>query len=219
MQDTTFSRNLFADNTDDEILAILKLEKTILDSNKPLLRSQCEAMLLRTSTLLNLDAILMQTTTSQNNLGANTSRRVLHNEFFKDAWEIICGILTSALFKRPSYLVKSRVPLAVSVFRNLLFGLARVSDQNLCNITSGKNGHLHLNPQAFNLSQKELENMSHNLDRCLDLIRGDKLKEHFAGVAPYMIADILEAAFAGQVTVIPNVKKNLLSGMYKVCFI
>ena len=60
----------------------------------------------------------------------------------------------------------------------------------------------------------DLERMSHNLDRCLDLIRGDKLKDDFARVAPYMIADMLEAGFSGRVTVIQIVKVNLLSGMY-----
>ena len=70
--------------------------------------------------------------------------------------------------------------------------------------------------EKYPLDTQDLEQMSHNLDRCLDHIRGDKLKEDFARVAPYMVADILEAAFAGKVTVVQTVKNNLLTGMFKV---
>ena len=70
--------------------------------------------------------------------------------------------------------------------------------------------------EKYPLDTQDLEQMSHKLDRCLDHIRGDKLKEDFARVAPYMVADILEAAFAGKVTVVQTVKNNLLTGMFKV---
>ena len=218
MQETTSCHRLLVDNkADDEILDILKLEKTLLESNKPLLKSQCEAMLLRTSTLLRLDSIASQNSTCTDNVTTIGPRVVRGKEFLKDAWELICGILSSALFKRPSYLVKSRVPLIVAVFRNLLFGLTCASDQTLYDGSGEKITHLRSQMKGFDLTLQDLETMSHNLDRCLDLIRGDKLKEDFARVAPYMIADILEAGFAGRVTVIQTVKNNLLSGMFKVC--
>ena len=207
---------LVDDKSEEEILAILKLEKTLLESNKPLLKSQCEAVLLRTSTLLRLDSIALPNFSPLNNL-TTSPRKAPGKEFLKEAWELICSILSSALFKRPSYLVKSRVPLIVAVFRNLLFGLTCVSDQNVYDDRGEKITLLRSPTQAGYLSLQELENMSHNLDRCLDLIRGDKLKEDFARVAPYMIADILEAGFTGRVTVIQTVKNNLLSGMFKVC--
>jgi len=105
----------------------------------------------------------------------------------------------------------------ISVFRNLLFGLTAISDQNLYGIT--KDNQTRSNSLATHqctIDIEELESMSHNLDRCLDLIKGDKLKDDFARVAPYLIADILESGFAGRVTVIQTVKSNLLSGMYKL---
>ena len=195
---------------------MLRLEKTLIEVSKPLLKSQCEAILLRTSTLLRLDSIvnLMKKSIT---LEKDASMILQRSRYFIDAWQLICGILSSALYKRPSYLVKSRVTLIISVFRNLLFGLTAISDQNLYSLT--KDNQTHSNSLLTNqcaIDIEELENMSHNLDRCLDLIRGDKLKDDFARVAPYMIADILEAGFAGRVTVIHAVKKNLLSGMYKV---
>ena len=145
---------------------------------------------------------------------ASISRK---NEFFKNAWQTICEILSTALFKRPSYLVKSRVPLIVSIFRNLLFGLTAISDQSFYDMKKDKmlQSEYQIKKEC-KLDVQELENMSHNLDRCLDLIRGDKLKDDFARIAPYMIADILEAGFSGRVTVIQTVKTNLLSGMFKV---
>ena len=97
-----------------------------------------------------------------------------------------------------------------------LFGLTSISNQTLYEATKA-NRHPINSLQINGLADiNELERMSHNLDRCLDLIRGDKLKEDFARVAPYMIADMLEAGFSGRVTVIQIVKNNLLSGMYKV---
>ena len=51
---------------------------------------------------------------------------------------MICDILSTALYKRPSYLVKSRVPLIVAIFRNLLFGLTHVSNQLLYEVTKTK---------------------------------------------------------------------------------
>jgi hypothetical protein len=200
----------------NEILSMLRLEKTLIEVSKPLLKSQCEAILLRTSTLLRLDSIVTLMKKSIT-LEKDASMVLQRSRYFIDAWQLICGILSSALYKRPSYLVKSRVTLIISVFRNLLFGLTAISDQNLYSLT--KDNQTHSNSLPTNqcaIDIEELENMSHNLDRCLDLIRGDKLKDDFARVAPYMIADILEAGFAGRVTVIHAVKKNLLSGMYKV---
>ena len=132
---------------------------------------------------------------------------------------MICDILSTALYKRPSYLVKSRVPLIVAIFRNLLFGLTHVSNQLLYEATKTKKPSVN-SLKAIGLSDMQaLESMSHNLDRCLDIIRGDKLKDDFARVAPYMIADMLEAGFSGRVTVIQSVKNNLLSGIYKVIVI
>jgi len=195
---------------------MLRLEKTLIEVSKPLLKSQCEAILLRTSTLLRLDSIVILMKKSIKS-GKDASMIIQRNKYFIDAWQLICGILSSALYKRPSYLVKSRVPLMISVFRNLLFGLTAISDQNLYGIT--KDNQTRSNSLATHqctIDIEELESMSHNLDRCLDLIKGDKLKDDFARVAPYMIADILEAGFAGRVTVIQTVKSNLLSGMYKV---
>ena len=204
------------------MLAMLRLEKTLLESNKPLLTSQCEATLLRTSILLRIDSIISSNMIYTDEVGSNISETIKSTEipwkqeFYKDAWWLVCGILASALYKRPSYLVKSRVPLAVAVFRNLLFGLTCVSDQSLYNRTNPHDPKLRSSVDSVHLSLEELESMSHNLDRCLDLIRGTKLKDDFARIAPYMIADILEAGFAGRVTVVPIVKSNLLAGVNKV---
>ena len=189
-------------------MALLRLEKTLLEVNKPLLTSQCEALLLRTSTLLRLDSIISQ---SNVRVEVHNTSPINAKQFFKEAWLLICEILSSALFKRPSYLVKSRVPLVVSIFRNLLFGLVAVSDHQMFDLSNDKSVQ-----EKYPLDTQDLEQMSHNLDRCLDHIRGDKLKEDFARVAPYMVADILEAAFAGKVTVVQTVKNNLLTGMFKV---
>ena len=206
----------------DGMLAMLRLEKTFLESNKPLLTSQCEATLLRTSILLRFDSIISLNFIYSDEFGCKISKTIKSEEtpwkqeFFKEVWWLVCGILTSALYKRPSYLVKSRVPLALAVIRNLLFGLTCVADQNLYNRTNPNDAKLHPYTDSVYLSLEELESMSHNLDRCLDLIRGTKLKDDFARTAPYMIADILEAGFAGRVTVVPIVKTNLLSGINKV---
>ena len=209
----------------DGMLAMLRLEKTLLESKKPLLTSQCEATLLRTSILLRIDSIISSNFIHSDELGCTISKTIKGQEipskqkFFKEVWWLVCGILSSALYKRPSYLVKSRVPLAVAVFRNLLLGLTCVADQNLYNHTNSHVANLRPSVERVHLSLEELESMSHNLDRCLDLIRGTKLKDDFARIAPYIIADILEAGFAGRVTVVPIVKTNLLSGMNKVQYI
>ena len=199
-------------STNKQLLPILQFEKTLLDTTRPVLKSQCESILLRNSTLLRLDKVLQ----NNSNELSNDNDTLEKQNFFVSSWTIICEILSSALYRRPSYLVKSRVPLVVAIFRNLLFGLTNVANQNLYDVTKTKKRSLST-LQVIGLSNvQELETMSHNLDRCLDLIRGDKLKEDFARVAPYMIADMLEAGFSGKVTVIQTVKSNLLSGMYKV---
>lgn len=209
LQEASSFHNLLNTGCNDHnILALLRLEKTLLEVNKPLLTSQCEALLLRTSTLLRLDSIISQ---SNVRVEVHNTSPINAKQFFKEAWLLICEILSSALFKRPSYLVKSRVPLVVSIFRNLLFGLVAVSDHQMFDLSNDKSVQ-----EKYPLDTQDLEQMSHNLDRCLDHIRGDKLKEDFARVAPYMVADILEAAFAGKVTVVQTVKNNLLTGMFKL---
>ena len=195
-----------------DFLAILKFEKTLLETTKPILKSQGESILLRNSALLRLDKILRKDKME----GCNDIEIPEKQKFFISSWNMICDILSTALYKRPSYLVKSRVPLIVAIFRNLLFGLTHVSNQLLYEATKTKKPSVN-SLKAIGLSDMQaLESMSHNLDRCLDIIRGDKLKDDFARVAPYMIADMLEAGFSGRVTVIQSVKNNLLSGIYKV---
>ena len=213
------------------ILSILNLEKALLESHKPLLTSHCEPTLLRTSILLRLDLISpgrenkAQPITEDESFATESNKNCTDivspsdATFFKNAWNLACGIFSASLYRRPSYLVKSRVPLVVGVFRNLLDGLVRVADQNTFNLKL-HGGQRHTSSQTqdnTDLTLEDLENMSHNLDRCLDLIRGVKLKEDFARVAPYMIVDIIEAGFTGQVTLVSAVKANLLSGMNKVC--
>ena len=189
----------------------MKFEKTLIGASKPVLKSQGESILLKNSALLSLDKLLQD-----NFKGCDGNDIQEKQKFFISIWCIICDILSSALYKRPSYLVKSRVPLIVAIFRNLLFGLTRVSNQSIYEFTKSKKQSID-SLQITSLSDiQALESMSHNLDRCLDIIRGDKLKDDFARVAPYMIADMLEAGFAGRVTVIQSVKNNLLSGIYKV---
>ena len=180
-----------------------------------MLKSQCEAILLTNSTLLRLDKVLVKKAVEQDN--DNNLKQT--QDFFTASWSVICEILSSALFKRPSYLVKSRVPIIVAIFRNLLFGLTSISNQNLYDTTKTNRHNINSLQIKAIADVNDLERMSHNLDRCLDLIRGDKLKDDFARVAPYMIADMLEAGFSGRVTVIQIVKVNLLSGMYKVSVI
>ena len=59
---------------------------------------------------------------------------------------------------------------------------------------------------------KDLVQHSHNFDRICDHIK--KLKDEFARVVPYLIADVMEAF--QQVTVYPVVRNNLLFGLYKL---
>jgi len=212
IQDYFIISNLGSKFSNKDFLAILKFEKTLLETTKPILKSQGESILLRNSALLRLDKIL----TKDKMEGCNDIEIPEKQKFFISSWNMICDILSTALYKRPSYLVKSRVPLIVAIFRNLLFGLTHVSNQLLYEATKTKKPSVN-SLKAIGLSDMQaLESMSHNLDRCLDIIRGDKLKDDFARVAPYMIADMLEAGFSGRVTVIQSVKNNLLSGIYKL---
>ena len=76
-------------------------------------------------------------------------------------------------------------------------GLAKASDQKR-----------QLEPTQL----KDLVQHSHNFDRIWDHIK--KLKDEFARVVPYLIADVMEAF--QQVTVYPVVRNNLLFGLYKL---
>ena len=91
----------------------------------------------------------------------------------------------------------TRIPLVMEVMRNLLTSLAKASDQKL-----------QLEPNQL----KELVKHSHHFDRLCDHMK--KLKDEFARVTPYFIADIIN--ILQQVTIYPVVRSNLLFGLYKL---
>jgi hypothetical protein len=59
---------------------------------------------------------------------------------------------------------------------------------------------------------KELLKLAHSFDRICEHIK--KMKEEFARVAPYLLADVMDAF--QRVTMYPSVRTNILYGVHKL---
>ena len=114
---------------------------------------------------------------------------------FVQVWNEVYNVFSIMMSKRFGFLVRPRIHLAFGILRNLYHGLITASNQDL------KQGEV-----------KDLVTLSHYWDRCLDQVRN--LKEDFARVIPYLVSDILEGF--QHVTVLPAVKANISSGLYKL---
>ena len=116
---------------------------------------------------------------------------------FEQMWTTVFRIISNAFHKRPSSLVITRIPVIANGLRNLLFSLATASDQKRT-----------LEPSEI----KVLVTLAYNFDRLCEHMK--KLKDEFARVAPYILADVMDAF--QKVTLYPNVRSNFLHGVHKL---
>ena len=165
---------------------MLELHQALLDSDKPILSKEAEGFIVAQSLNINLSQIFLD-----NDTGTGSS------ENFLKCWKGIYKVLSNAFHKRSSSLVSPRIPLIMAGLRNLLASLALAGSQKR-----------NLEPSDL----KEVVNLSYNFDRLCEHVK--KMKEEFARVSPYLIADVMEAF--QKVTLYPSVRTNVLHGVHKL---